>query len=170
MGGIKPRCVCVFLHQSMPVSLSEALSHNFSVAKSKLQISKLPVPSCNRVSVCESVCVCASVSWISDNTSQTQTPPSIFIFSCCFTLCALSTLDRLVGHRNASPLTTRLFVKLFMCLATKIFPNKLYVLRNLRSPFSDARFILCRAQSFDAVKVSLDKSSVLRNVSGHLKG
>ena len=38
-----------------------------------------------------------------------------------------------------------------MFLASKIFPDKLSVLRNVRSPFSAARFILCRAQSFDAV-------------------
>ena len=74
--------------------------------------------------------------------------------------------------------------ELFLCLATKISPDKISVLRNVRSPFSAARSILCRAQSFDwywlhwneesstysATKVSLDKSSVLRNARGHLKG
>ena len=38
-----------------------------------------------------------------------------------------------------------------MFLATKIFPDKLSVLRNVRSPFPAARFILCRAQSVDVV-------------------
>ena len=39
----------------------------------------------------------------------------------------------------------------FTFLATKIFPDKLLALWNVRSPFSAARFTLCRAQFSDAV-------------------
>ena len=35
--------------------------------------------------------------------------------------------------------------KNYLCLATKIFTDKLSVLRNFRSPLSAARFTLCRA-------------------------
>ena len=52
-----------------------------------------------------------------------------------------------------------------MFLATKIFPGKRFMFRNVRSPFSAARVFLCRAELFGAVvKVLLVLEAMRRRI------